>query len=330
MWKIYTTIREGTVLGTQGPKLGLLAQTVDATSLNLRLPCKMERASCLAFTLVTISPDSDLHAVHVASSISIRLSFISDVASLVCPSLASSFVFTFTSPDPTDSSSLDYLSHPGAPFSFFVMGKKQTPSETLRKAKEKCSARDTGIADGKPTFRKLEPGTERNYQRQLDLWHEFVRENPDASPYDLRSLQAFVKEMAYAIDGAEGIEEGCTETVHHGNLPPKLTCFTLPGNFGWWTGSNINRLPREWTIGYYFWLISSPPPELASTLNPAADRGAAAASTTVISLLVCLSTNMGIPNLQFNSLVMPKKNRKDAREKVVRAPSTALFPEDGY
>ena len=43
------------------------------------------------------------------------------------------------------------------------MGKKQTPSETLRKAKEKGSARDTGIVDGKPRFRKLEPGTEKNY-----------------------------------------------------------------------------------------------------------------------------------------------------------------------
>lgn len=54
------------------------------------------------------------------------------------------------------------------------MGKKQTPSETLRKAKAKGSARDSDIVDGKPTFRKLEPGTEKNYQRQLDLWHECV------------------------------------------------------------------------------------------------------------------------------------------------------------
>lgn len=52
MWKVYTTIREGIVLGTQGPKLGLLAQTVDVISRNPRPLCKMERASYITFTLV--------------------------------------------------------------------------------------------------------------------------------------------------------------------------------------------------------------------------------------------------------------------------------------
>ena len=52
------------------------------------------------------------------------------------------------------------------------MGKKQDPAETLRKAKEKGAGQDTGIADSKRTFRKLEPGTKRNYQKQLDLWHK--------------------------------------------------------------------------------------------------------------------------------------------------------------
>lgn len=54
------------------------------------------------------------------------------------------------------------------------MGKKQTPAETLRKAREKGAARDTGIADGKKSFKKLEPGTQRNHQKQLDLWHGYV------------------------------------------------------------------------------------------------------------------------------------------------------------
>lgn len=54
------------------------------------------------------------------------------------------------------------------------MGKKQSPAETLRKAEEKGAGEDTGIVTGKKTFRKLEPGTERNYKKNLDLWHEYV------------------------------------------------------------------------------------------------------------------------------------------------------------
>jgi hypothetical protein len=110
------------------------------------------------------------------------------------------------------------------------MAISQSPADTLRKAKEKGSGRDTAIVNGKPNFKKLQPGKERNYQNKLNLWHEYVtwdpllailltmldryaRQNPDASPYDIVSLQSFVREMAYAIDGAEGIEKACEETV---------------------------------------------------------------------------------------------------------------------
>ena len=37
MWKVYTTISEGTVSGTKGSKLGLLAKTVDAIARNQTL-----------------------------------------------------------------------------------------------------------------------------------------------------------------------------------------------------------------------------------------------------------------------------------------------------
>ncbi|KAK5312938.1 hypothetical protein LTR93_011141 [Exophiala xenobiotica] len=100
------------------------------------------------------------------------------------------------------------------------MGKKRSPEETLRRAKEKGAGRDTGIVDGKPHFKKIVLGTKNEYDRQVAFWHRIVQEsleeNPDTpppSPYDLRSLQQFVRAMACAIDGAEGIDEGCTETV---------------------------------------------------------------------------------------------------------------------
>jgi hypothetical protein len=111
------------------------------------------------------------------------------------------------------------------------MGRKKSPAETLRRAKEKGSGRDTRIVDGNPVFTELQPAVKKRYQNKIDLWHEYVyialrlgnfanlllnryvRQNSDASPYDLESLKGFVREMAYGIDGAEGIDEACKETV---------------------------------------------------------------------------------------------------------------------
>ncbi|KAH0829935.1 hypothetical protein FOPE_10816 [Fonsecaea pedrosoi] len=100
------------------------------------------------------------------------------------------------------------------------MGKRRTLEETLCRAKEKGARRDTGIVDGKPRCKKITLGTQKNYDKQVAFWHRFVQEsleeNPDTpppSPYDLRSLQQFVRAMAYGIGGVEGIDEGCTETV---------------------------------------------------------------------------------------------------------------------
>ena len=41
----------------------------------------------------------------------------------------------------------------------------------------------------------------------------YVRQNPDASPYDLVSLKTFVRVMAYSIDGAEGSNEAYKEII---------------------------------------------------------------------------------------------------------------------
>jgi len=111
------------------------------------------------------------------------------------------------------------------------MGRKKSPTETLLRAKEKGSGRDTRIVDGNPVFTKLQPAVKKRYQNKVDLWHEYVyfalrlgdfanpllnryaRQNSEASPYDLESLKGFVREMAYGIDGAEGIDMACKETV---------------------------------------------------------------------------------------------------------------------
>jgi hypothetical protein len=84
MWKVYTTIRKGIVLGTKGSKLGLLVKTVDVISRNPRPPCKMEHiyyvASALAILLLIVAR----HDIHVVSFLPFRLSFLSDMPSPFC------------------------------------------------------------------------------------------------------------------------------------------------------------------------------------------------------------------------------------------------------
>jgi hypothetical protein len=50
------------------------------------------------------------------------------------------------------------------------MGKRKDSEATLRRAREKGCERNTGIVNNDPVLKKLEPQTERNYQRKLDLW----------------------------------------------------------------------------------------------------------------------------------------------------------------
>jgi hypothetical protein len=41
----------------------------------------------------------------------------------------------------------------------------------------------------------------------------YEKQHPQASVDDLESLKDFVRKVAYAIDGEEGIEAACSETV---------------------------------------------------------------------------------------------------------------------
>ena len=43
--------------------------------------------------------------------------------------------------------------------------------------------------------------------------NRYQRQNPGASPYNLKSLKDFVRKMAYGIDGVEGIDAPGSETV---------------------------------------------------------------------------------------------------------------------
>jgi len=54
------------------------------------------------------------------------------------------------------------------------MLRKKSPAEALRRAKEKGFERGKNIVIGEKVSRKLEPAVERNYQRMMDLWHEYA------------------------------------------------------------------------------------------------------------------------------------------------------------
>jgi hypothetical protein len=45
------------------------------------------------------------------------------------------------------------------------------------------------------------------------LLNRYARQNRSGSAYDLESPKRFVFEMAHTIDGAEGIDQICKETV---------------------------------------------------------------------------------------------------------------------
>jgi len=54
------------------------------------------------------------------------------------------------------------------------MARKKSAAETLQKAKERGSEKDTEIINGKQVHKKLQSKVESNYRRQLDLWYEYV------------------------------------------------------------------------------------------------------------------------------------------------------------
>lgn len=68
--------------------------------------------------------------------------------------------------------SFDQAPSPFHPSRLCKMARKKSAADTLRRAKEKGSERDTEIVNAKSNFKKLEPRTERNYERMMSLWQE--------------------------------------------------------------------------------------------------------------------------------------------------------------
>jgi hypothetical protein len=57
---------------------------------------------------------------------------------------------------------------------FYKMGRKKDSETIFRRARKKDCGRDTGIVNIDSVLKKIEPQIERNYQKKLDLWDQYV------------------------------------------------------------------------------------------------------------------------------------------------------------
>jgi hypothetical protein len=110
------------------------------------------------------------------------------------------------------------------------MSKEKSPAEALSHAKEEGSERGKSIVNGERlqgnsslrsrgiirvrwTYGMSMPHCISARTFAKALLNRYAQQNPNASAYDLGSLNGFVFEMAHSIDGAEGIDKTCEETV---------------------------------------------------------------------------------------------------------------------
>ncbi|KAK7398162.1 hypothetical protein QQX98_012469 [Neonectria punicea] len=83
------------------------------------------------------------------------------------------------------------------------MPPRKSAQDFFRKGREKGSDQcQEGINDSvvhkEPTAKVL-----REYKRMIGLWNQYAEEHDHPSPYDLKYLKDFIKEVAFGIDGVE-------------------------------------------------------------------------------------------------------------------------------
>lgn len=93
------------------------------------------------------------------------------------------------------------------------MPKKKDPRQFFAAARAKGSEQSREGIDGTEVRKRLQPKTERVYQRKVELWNQYAEEHPGATPYDMESLKDFVKNIAYGIDGVEDDPKAALTTV---------------------------------------------------------------------------------------------------------------------
>jgi hypothetical protein len=111
-------------------------------------------------------------------------------------------------------------------FSGQKMAKGKNPEAHFQRARKRGALEDTGIVNDKPVLKGLEDGTQRNHDRQLALWHQFVEDhlkrNVVVSVNSLKWMKDFVKHVALGMDGQRGYDDSDNDTDEDedGWIPP--------------------------------------------------------------------------------------------------------------
>ncbi|KAH0541585.1 hypothetical protein FGG08_003933 [Glutinoglossum americanum] len=78
---------------------------------------------------------------------------------------------------------------------------KRSAAEFLDDAEANTSDGDQSHINGDPVPGGIQDCTERQYSQMLDIWDEFERRNPGATPHDLETAKRFVTLVARASEG---------------------------------------------------------------------------------------------------------------------------------
>ncbi|KAI2638877.1 hypothetical protein GGS26DRAFT_543103 [Hypomontagnella submonticulosa] len=81
------------------------------------------------------------------------------------------------------------------------MGKKRTAEERRRYAKENGFDDDDTDVDDNPVPRDVLDYTKEKYDVQMELWFEYKKTHPEATPHKLKTLRHFAEFMAKSIKG---------------------------------------------------------------------------------------------------------------------------------
>ncbi|KAM5341395.1 hypothetical protein ACJ41O_014426 [Fusarium nematophilum] len=93
------------------------------------------------------------------------------------------------------------------------MGRVKSAAAALRLGCQRSVEKESNIVNNELVLKKLQPAVKRNYEKMMQLWDEYQKQHPEASPYELISLKDFIRKFAYSIDGEEGVDVPGSETV---------------------------------------------------------------------------------------------------------------------
>ncbi|EJT69100.1 hypothetical protein GGTG_13368 [Gaeumannomyces tritici R3-111a-1] len=95
------------------------------------------------------------------------------------------------------------------------MAPKKNPREFFSKGRERCSEQCNERINDSAVFKQVTSKVLKEYERVIGLWNQYAEDHAqdEPSPYKVKFLKDFVKEIAFGIDGAEGDPNPARGTV---------------------------------------------------------------------------------------------------------------------